>query len=504
MKFLDKRELCFLVVWLFASPVYSQDAGSAGDNKFNESFRSVLENVRRSLEKHDKESAKLAVVDLSAYSMYLVSDDLHREFLSEAEKGRLDKQVGTNGNSSGSTSLTSTGSTPSLLGFALEHGGLTQSTDGNTITFRGNLANSIRALMDTTYEGSYKLGENDPLVTQLAKLSFSVSFDTSGNSSSTAQGFSPTKQNLSGYSFQYQIYNHRDPRDKKYRDPWQKLLITAGVDVSNALTILQVLLREKREKAYADWRMAARSSIDALPDDASKPDIQRAVQTAADSFKQLFGADQEVMAAITTAVRLLNSYVDGRNQILSNIRKTPLATIEYNNNRQLTTNNQNIVATQPMQRLPSLSNVNLVLAKGFVGANSPALTVNLSTTWFNSSDPTAPRRGRVRDYRASLQLDVPLRELRNIGKPVLSFSGEFLGLLEEPLGQKVMLNGVTIDRRGNMGIFQSKLSIPVKDSGIKIPISFTYASRTELIKEKDVRGNIGITFDLDTLFSKAK
>ena len=66
------------------------------------------------------------------------------------------------------------------------------------------------------------------------------------------------------------------------------------------------------------------------------------------------------------------------------------------------------------------------------------------------------------------------------------------------------LNGVTIDRRGNLGTVQAKLSIPVHDSGVKIPIAFTYANRTELIKEKDVRGNIGITFDLDSLFSRAK
>jgi len=43
----------------------------------------------------------------------------------------------------GSTSLVSKGSSPSLLGFALEHGGLTQTTSGNTITFRGNVMNSI-------------------------------------------------------------------------------------------------------------------------------------------------------------------------------------------------------------------------------------------------------------------------------------------------------------------------------------------------------------------------
>jgi hypothetical protein len=101
-------------------------------------------------------------------------------------------------------------------------------------------------------------------------------------------------------------------------------------------------------------------------------------------------------------------------------------------------------------------------------------------------------------------VDIPLKDITNVGRPVLSFSGEFLRLVEEPIGQKVTNNGATIDRRGNIGLFQTKVSIPIKNSGVTIPISLTYASRTELVKESDRRGNIGITFDLDSLFSKAK
>jgi hypothetical protein len=41
----------------------------------------------------------------------------------------------------------------------------------------------------------------------------------------------------------------------------------------------------------------------------------------------------------------------------------------------------------------------------------------------------------------------------------------------------------------------------MKDSGVKIPISVTATNRTELNTEKDVRGSIGITLDLDTLMS---
>ena len=57
--------------------------------------------------------------------------------------------------------------------------------------------------------------------------------------------------------------------------------------------------------------------------------------------------------------------------------------------------------------------------------------------------------------------------------------------------------------KGNLIVGQAKLTIPVKGSGIKIPLSVTVANRTELIKEKEVRANIGITFDLDAIFARA-
>lgn len=112
--------------------------------------------------------------------------------------------------------------------------------------------------------------------------------------------------------------------------------------------------------------------------------------------------------------------------------------------------------------------------------------------------------GRVRDYRISGQFDIPLPEIANIGKPTLSFSGLYLHLLQEPLGEQVKVNGVAVSRTGGIDLFQSKLTIPVKGAGVKIPISFTVANRTELIKEREVRGTIGVTFDFDSLFSKPK
>ena len=48
---------------------------------------------------------------------------------------------------------------------------------------------------------------------------------------------------------------------------------------------------------------------------------------------------------------------------------------------------------------------------------------------------------------------------------------------------------------------QAKLTIPLEDSGVKVPLSITASNRTELIDEKDVRGSMGLNPDLDTFMS---
>ena len=39
---------------------------------------------------------------------------------------------------------------------------------------------------------------------------------------------------------------------------------------------------------------------------------------------------------------------------------------------------------------------------------------------------------------------------------------------------------------------------------MSILIALTIANRTELVKEKEVRGNIGVTFDIDTVIGLLK
>ncbi len=128
------------------------------------------------------------------------------------EAERIDKQVGSSSSSSGTTSLTSNGSVPDLLGLAVENGALTQSVSGTTVTFRGNPAGIIEALAKKDY---FKIpaqhDEGDPNIRILRNISFALTFDISRGS--TPNVFTGSGQQLASYSFRYDILNRRDPRD---------------------------------------------------------------------------------------------------------------------------------------------------------------------------------------------------------------------------------------------------------------------------------------------------
>ena len=87
----------------------------------------------------------------------------------------------------------------------------------------------------------------------------------------------------------------------------------------------------------------------------------------------------------------------------------------------------------------------------------------------------------------------------------MGFSGRLEHIPNDTKTPGVDATGVaSATLKGTIKVFQAKLTIPVKGTGTKVPISFTAANRTELIKEKrEIRANFGVTFDLDSIFAKA-
>jgi len=148
---------------------------------------------------------------------------------------------------------------------------------------------------------------------------------------------------------------------------------------------------------------------------------------------------------------------------------------------------------------PNLHTAGLIYAQGLSSRNLD-IVANASASWFDDTRPGMP--GSFRDFRTGIQATFRLREIPNYGAPSLSFAGLYAYLHQQPLGLGIVaFNNTQIREKGHLGLFQTKLEFPTGKNAVRIPISFTYSNRTELIKESDVRGQIGISFNLDQLFS---
>lgn len=374
--------------------------------------------------------------------------------------------------------------------------------------------------------------------------------------------FTADKEQLSAFSLRYEIYNKRDPRHRDYKRDWEifvdssstreftvaastmidalleripegtitigqkTILITFGTSITGQDTIKtgdNVCLLYKPD---ARGRISAPSAF--APIDSADPGpgllrecgvitgftpaptelyrfkdpvlqqwyqaTQLAVRSASpaqvDSVLRerlnsipVEGLTSQGSEAIADLSVKLKTYLDARQMILDKIAKGGIVTFEYTNTRQV--------------NAPNLSNFRFVAEKGAGGSFDA--TANGSLTIFDKIP--AGMTKRIRDFQFAGQLDAAFGKAEDVGKIVLSFAGKYQRLLEDAMTPDGMM---AMDTKGDIAVGQLKLTVPIKGTGFKIPISVTFANRTELIKEKEVRGNIGITFDLDALFARFK
>ena len=144
------------------------------------------------------------------------------------------------------------------------------------------------------------------------------------------------------------------------------------------------------------------------------------------------------------------------------------------------------------------------------------LTLNLSGSIYDSL-PAGVTVSRWRDAQAAGQIDIALGQIGSLTTPTFSAAGYFQYMRDPALitiGSGDLAPGTNIQlpntaatllaKPGNTAIGQIKLTFPMKNSGISIPLAVTWANRTDLIKANDVSGHFGLSFDLDSLLSHAK
>ena len=423
----------------------------------------------------------------------LIAKKLTPQYLVEASEVRLDKQVGASSVNGVSPSLITHGGVPFILGFAVENGGLTQTTNNTAITFRGNPVGLFNALKNKGFMESVKQSESDPLLNFLKRTSFALTFNTDRGREPGV--FTGSSQQLSSISARIELINRRVPTF--YIKDWENFIANEAQHLTDVIEAQADNLvddtgtvKEWKDPILKSWFDQTQAKL-ATTSDA---DISAVLQTALNEIP-VENLETDAVLALQAIEQALGANQTARQRVLEKINSGLVVTLDYLNKREI--------------NLPDTSNFMFIAEKG-TGGGKVNFTFNGSLTIFNNLDslrnfvkanPTLPTPRRVRDFQFAGGIDIPFGNVRQFGQWVLFANGRYERLLENATTE---IGEVLPNTTGDIGQFQMGLKIPVAKTGFKIPVSITFANRTELIKERTVKGNFGFSLDLDTLFSKFK
>lgn len=414
------------------------------------------------------------------------------------ENARIDKQVGSTPGAAGTTSLVSKGAVPAFFGFAVENGALSESVSGTTATLRGNMIGWLDLIQKKGFVESYQ--DDSPVVRAMRRVSYSLSLDTARGTVEATSSTRPsidavrqqirqTSQQLSTWSVRLALWDQRDPRTSANQALIGSKLTDATVSALKSNNFLDELLDFPE---YQEWED---KTVELLFDRTlSRAQTERLLYRQAETLRLL--AIRRVPEFNNKIGGVIDAYAkfDGaRLKLFQAINKKPVLAFEYVNKR-LTT-------------LPDLSTFRVIFDAPTLGSRL-SLTANAAWTIQNDGmalTPTPKKLGGLSDFQIAAQGDYQLGNLERlvslaggVGNPILTFA-----FLSRDLKDKstVSFAGYNFDvDPGWIHVAQAKFTIPIKNSGIKIPLSVSVANRSELIREKkEIRANIGITFDLDAL-----
>nr|MBA2304829.1 hypothetical protein [Acidobacteriota bacterium] len=292
---------------------------------------------------------------------------------------------------------------------------------------------------------------------------------------------------LSSYSVRLTLIDQRDPRRRENRAAAATFMDSKGVSLLEAQAFMNPVFESD---AYERWRTDTEVALSA-PGSLSKADIERVLYRRLELLRQMMQEQiPDFEAGTATFVNALNAFETGRTNLHEKIQKKFVMAAE-------------LVRTRPAA-IPASSTFRVV-AEGRPGGGAWNITGNFALTHQDAGTVFVPQpreTGGWRDWQLAVQAERtlgttdPCSGEGGVGRPALAF--EYL-LQELSDKAAVTFGGHQFEVEGRIHIAQAKVTIPMKGSGIKVPLSISYANRSELLKEKTVRGHIGLTFDLDVL-----
>lgn len=425
------------------------------------------------------------------------------------DKARMNKQIGSPSGPSGITSLVSNASAPAVLGLGEEYGSILQKTTGNTTTLRANLLGVSRMLLGADQFPYCSLSDQkncEPASRWLRRFSGVGTFENTNSTTTTANAMTttstiPTVVDLFSNGFRMASWGARfditanDPSDPAFLKNFKDAIDTLrGKNTPGDLAkaVEDLFADATIQPIYQEWAIETQVILQ----QATKSELKKKLADQLDSLiDKLMAASPDFVRKVAAVRRTSQNYFTERDSLLQDIQSHRFS-VEYTN---LHGQNQ-----------PSTSNVRVIYSHQ-PSAAPLLITFNTAFTWYNSL-PAGATVGRLRDVQAAGKLDRRLGVIPTLGNAVLTFGGYYQWMKEDALitigpgnvapGSGIVLPGTAatlLKTKGNIGIVQGRLTLPINNT-IKVPLSITWSNRTELVKESDTRGQVGVTFDIDNLF----
>lgn len=437
----------------------------------------------------------------AAFAAYASEAPTFRRLLDEIDAQRLNKMVANAPGASG-TALVSRVAVPAVLGAAIEYGSILQQTTGTTTTLRGNLLGVARLVA-----GGEQFAYCPPVAgatcssgsRRLRMISGSVAFEDTKTASAEATTDPVTAASLIGDDYRVRAWSVRvdltpsnNLDDPSYSRDWSAAIDGFRNDrVTTDLTAaISALFSDGAGDVYDAWvaeTLPLLQSAVGAPAFYDQFDASLAALVA-----RLQDTDTAFLRNVAGLRRAYANYFAVRDRMLEKAQSNK-ASLEFTNHR-------------PLDQ-PQTSNLRLIYSHQPTRAPS-VMTFNAGLSWYDD-DVAGTTASKLRDVQLAGQIDRPLGAVGALGPASLTIAGYYQWMKADALiaiGEGTTVPGTGIElpataaavlgTKGHIGVAQAKLSFSLSDV-LKVPFSITWASRRELIKEKDVRGQVGLTVDLD-------
>jgi hypothetical protein len=406
---------------------------------------------------------------------------------------RNDTQTGSSGSTAGGTSLVLNPYLADILGISFESGAILKTVSGNTINLQIKPAGIFCVARDG--DGN-KAAPGTGCLEFWKRIGITAAFDTSRSKA-------PSQLVALQNDFS-EVRVHLDLLQPLVSKAVARVKAAMANQSEAATDVAVLFITNPRLVQWSKDTKASLLNVTGNTADERKTNLQQAMSEALENLVKLIQSDASLRNASTAlaAFASMNREANLRALVVDKLDRTSFA-VEYSLNRpdvaKAATASNIIMAGQ---RPPDLSIARLIYARNY---QPLVITANAEMSWFNSILPGM--NGHFRDWHVSAAAKFLLKEIPNFGKTTLSFGGLFGNLHQQPLGFDYTVPLVSdptktqkIDLKGTFGAFNARLEFPTANKSVTIPLSFTWASRTDLNKETDVRGSVGITLRFDSLF----